>query len=156
MDLNQVREAIVNAALKVHSALGPGLLESAYEDFLLHELRQLGLKVEAQVTLPTAHEGGKKTLARATIPQLSIFCEGDGESVNIRLQEPLVIDVGPRVDLLVEDAVIVELKAVKTLLPIHEAQLLSYLNLSGKQVGLLINFNALHIEDGIRFMVNEL
>ena len=147
MDVNEVSGAIVNAAMKVHSAVGPGLLESAYEACLLHELRQLGLKVEAQVTLPTAHGGVKTT------PELSL--EVDWESLSI-VQEPLLIDVGPKVDLLVEDAVIVELKAVKTLLPIHEAQLLSYLKLSGKQVGLLINFNVPHLKDGIKRMVNKL
>ena len=125
MDVNQVSGVIVNAAMKVHSALGPGLLESAYEACLLHELRQLGMKVATQVSLPVAYDGIK-------------------------------IDVGYRVDLLVEDAVIVELKAVETLLPIHQAQLLSYLKLSGKRVGLLINFNVPHLKDGIRRMVNKL
>ena len=125
MDVNKVSGAIVNAAMKVHSAVGPGLLESAYEACLLHELRQLGMKAQAQVSLPVAYDGVK-------------------------------IDVGYRVDLLVEDAVIVELKAVETLLPIHEAQLLSYLKLSGKRVGLLINFNVPHLKDGIRRMVNKL
>ena len=125
MDVNQVSGAIVNAAMKVHSAVGPGLLESAYEACLLHELRSLGLDVKSQVSLPVAYDGVK-------------------------------IDVGYRVDLLVEDAVIVELKAVETLLPIHQAQLLSYLKLSGKQVGLLINFNVPHLKNGIKRMVNKL
>jgi len=125
MEVNQVSGAIVNAAMKVHSALGPGLLESTYEACLLHELSQLGLKVATQVSLPVAYDGIK-------------------------------IDVGYRVDLLVEDAVIVELKAVETLLPIHQAQLLSYLKLSGKRVGLLINFNVLHLKNGIKRMVNNL
>ncbi|MBI4481164.1 MAG: GxxExxY protein [Acidobacteria bacterium] len=150
MDVNQVSEAIINAAMKVHSALGPGLLESAYEDCLLQELRQLGLKVEAQVTLTPADAEVKKIDVG-----LSIFCEGEGESVNIR-QEPFLVDVGPRLDLLVEDVVIVELKAVKTLLPIHEAQLLSYLELSGMHLGLLINFNVAELKDGIRRMVDTL
>ena len=125
MEVNDVSGAIVNAAMKVHSSLGPGLLESAYEACLLHELRQLGLSVATQVSLPIAYDGVK-------------------------------IDVGYRVDLLVEDAVIVELKAVETLLPIHQAQLLSYLKLSGKRVGLLINFNVLHLKNGIKRMVNQL
>ena len=125
MDLNRVSGAVVNAAMKVHSALGPGLLESAYEACLLHELRKEGLKVEVQACLPVAYDGVK-------------------------------IDVGYRVDLLVEDTVIVELKAVETLLPIHEAQLLSYLKLSDKRVGLLINFNVLHLREGIKRMVNRL
>ena len=125
MDVNEVSGAIVNAAMKVHSALGPGLLESAYEACLLHELNRLGLKAQAQVSLPVAYDGVK-------------------------------IDVGYRVDLLVEDAVIVELKAVETLLPIHQAQLLSYLKLSGKRVGLLINFNVPHLKNGLKRMVNKL
>lgn len=150
-DVNQVSEAIVNAAMKVHSALGPGLLESAYEDCLLHELRQLGFKVQAQVTLPAADAAIKKKM----LTGLCITFEAEGESVNVH-QESLLSDVGPRVDLLVEDAVIVELKAVETLLPIHEAQLFSYLELSGKQVGLLINFNVPHLENGIRRFENKL
>ena len=125
MDVNEVSGAIVNAAMKVHSAPGPGLLESAYEACLLHELNRLGLKAQAQVSLPVAYDGVK-------------------------------IDVGYRVDLLVEDAVIVELKAVETLLPIHQAQLLSYLKLSGKRVGLLINFNVPHLKNGLKRMVNKL
>jgi len=125
MDVNRVSGAVVNAAMKVHSALGPGLLESVYEACLLHELRKQGLKVESQASLPVAYDGVK-------------------------------IDVGYRVDLLIENAVIVELKAVETLLPIHEAQLLSYLKLSDKRVGLLINFNVLHLREGIKRMVNNL
>lgn len=125
MDVNQVSGQIINAAMKVHSSLGPGLLESAYEACLLHELRQSGLKAQTQVSLPVSYDGVK-------------------------------IDVGYRIDLLVEDAVIVELKAVEALMPIHSAQLLSYLKLSDKKVGLLINFNVLHLKDGIRRMVNKL
>lgn len=125
MDVNQVSGAIVNAAMKVHAALGPGLLESAYEACLLHELRQLGMKAQTQVSLPVVYDGVR-------------------------------MDVGYRVDLLVEDAVIVELKAVEATLPIHEAQLLSYLKLSRKRVGLLINFNVLHLKDGVKRMVNKL
>ena len=125
MDVNDVSGAIVTSAMKVHSALGPGLLESAYEACLLHELRQLGLTAHTQVSLPVSYDGVR-------------------------------IDVGYRIDLLVEDAVIVELKAVESLLPIHHAQLLSYLKLSGKRVGLLINFNVLHLKDGIKRMVNKL
>ena len=111
--------------MKVHTALGPGLLESAYEACLLYELRKRGLKVYAQVALPVVYEA-------------------------VRL------DAGYRIDLLVEDAVVVELKAVEKLLPIHEAQILSYLKLSGKKVGLLLNFNVLHLKDGIKRVVNKL
>lgn len=109
--------------MKVHSALGPGLLEGAYHACLAHELRQRGLSVVAQVPLPIHYQG-----------------------VNIEL--------GYRIDLLVEDTVVVELKAVAKLLPIHEAQLLSYIKLGNLPVGLLINFHALHLKDGIRRLVN--
>lgn len=125
MDPNQVSGAIVSAAMRVHSALGPGLLESAYEACLVYELRKSGMKVESQKTLPVIYDGVR-------------------------------IDVGYRIDLLVEDTVIVELKAVEQILPIHQAQLLSYLKLSGKKIGLLINFNVLHLRDGIKRVVNNL
>ena len=120
--VNRVSGAIVDAAMNVHSVLGPGLLESAYEACLAHELRSRGLQVATQVGLPVVYEG-------------------------VRL------DLGYRIDLLVENAVIVEIKAVEAIAPIHEAQLLSYLKLSGKRVGLLINFNVLHLKDGIKRMV---
>ena len=109
--------------MKVHTALGPGLLEAAYEACLLFELHKRGLKAVGQVELPVVYEGVK-------------------------------IDVGYRLDLLVEDAVIVELKAVDKLLPIHHAQLLSYLKLSGKTTGLLVNFHVEHLRDGLKRMVN--
>lgn len=114
---------IIEAAMRVHSELGPGLLESAYEASLLFELHDSGLAAVAQVELPVVYRG-----------------------VNI--------DVGYRIDLLVEDTVVVELKAVQELHPIHEAQLISYLKLSGKKVGLLINFNVEHLRDGIKRMVH--
>jgi GxxExxY protein len=125
MELNQISGQIVDAAMRVHTALGPGLLESAYEVCLAHELRKRGLKVLTQVTLPVVYDS-------------------------------VEIDAGYRLDLLVEDAVIVELKATATVLPIHEAQLLSYLKLSGCKLGLLINFHVLHLKDGIKRMVNKL
>ena len=124
-DINQITGAIITAAMKVHTALGPGLLESAYEACLLHELKKQGINVEAQIGLPVVYDGIK-------------------------------IDVGYRLDLLVEDAVIVELKAVEQLNAVHQAQLLSYLKLSGKRAGLLINFNVRHLKDGIKRLVNEL
>lgn len=120
----QVSGAVVDAAMRVHSALGPGLLESAYAACLAHELRQRGLKVMCEVPLPVVYDGIK-------------------------------LDAGYRLDMLVEDAVIVELKAVEALAPIHQAQLLSYLKLSGKRVGLLINFHVLHLKDGIKRLVND-
>jgi GxxExxY protein len=123
LEINQISGAIINAAMKVHSALGPGLLESAYEACLIYELRKGGLNVKSQLALPVLYEGVK-------------------------------IDVGYRIDLLVEDAVIVELKTVERILPVHQAQLLSYLKLSGKQAGLLINFHVPHLRDGIKRLVN--
>ena len=125
MELNKISGQVVDAAMRVHSVLGPGLLESAYEACLKYELEKRGLKVEQQVALPVIYE-------------------------DVR------IDVGYRIDLLVENEVILELKAVEKLMPIHEAQLLSYLKLSGKKVGLLINFNVLRLKNGIKRMVNNL
>ncbi len=124
-DLNAISGQVVDAAIKVHSALGPGLLENAYEICLKHELQKRGLKVERQVELPVIYDGVR-------------------------------IDLGYRLDLMVENEIIVELKAVEKIIPIHEAQLLSYLKLSGKQLGMLINFNVLHLKEGIKRMVNGL
>jgi GxxExxY protein len=123
-EINERSGAVVDAAIKVHSALGPGLLESTYEACVAYELRKRGLHVLAQVPLPIVYD-------------------------EVR------IEVGYRIDLLVDDAVVVELKAIAKLLPIHEAQLLSYLKLSGHRVGLLINFHVPHLRDGIRRMVND-
>jgi GxxExxY protein len=123
--INDITAQIVDAAMKVHSALGPGLLESAYEGCMLHELRKRGFKVLDQELLPVIYDGVK-------------------------------IDVGYRIDLLVEDCVIIEVKSVDKLAPIHQAQLLTYLKLSGIKVGLLLNFNVMHMKDGIKRMVNRL
>lgn len=123
--LNVISGIVIDAAMKVHSALGPGLLGSAYEACLLHELSKRGLKAASQVLMPVTYE-------------------------NVR------IDVGYRIDLIVEDQVLVELKAVEKMLPIHEAQLLSYLKLGDKRLGLLINFNETHLKNGIRRLVNQL
>ncbi len=123
-DLNTITREIIGGAIDVHRALGPGLLESAYEACLAFELAERGLKVEQQKPLPVTYK-------------------------EVRL------DCGYRLDLLVEDAVIVELKAVSELAPIHKAQLLSYLKLSGCKVGLLINFNVKVLREGIRRLVNE-
>jgi GxxExxY protein len=125
MDINKLSGMIIEAAMKVHSALGPGLLESAYEACLLHELRKLKVKVLSQVSLPVLYDG-------------------------------VEIDAGYRIDLTVEDRIIVEMKAVEKILPIHEAQILSYLKLSGKKLGLLINFNVVHLRNGIKRMANGL
>jgi len=119
MDLNKISSVIVDSAMKVHTALGAGLLESTYEICLIHELRKRRYNVESQLALPVVYDGIK-------------------------------LDAGYRIDLLVENAVIVELKAVERFLPIHEAQLLSYLKLSDKRLGLLINFNVVHLKNGLR------
>ena len=125
MVLNEISGAVIDAAMRVHSALGPGLLESAYEGCLAHELRKRGHVVLVQPCLPVAYDG-------------------------------IHVDVGYRIDLLVDDAIVVELKAVREIAPIHQAQLLTYLKLSGKKIGLLINFNVMHLKDGIKRMVNNL
>jgi GxxExxY protein len=124
MQLNEITGTIIDSAMKVHSTLGPGLLESTYEICLLHELRKRSLEVKSQLSLPVAYDG-------------------------VRL------DAGYRIDLLVESSVIVELKAVERLLPVHEAQILSYLKLSGYTVGLLLNFNVVHFKNGIKRIVNN-
>ena len=124
MHTNDVSGQVVDAAFVVHSELGPGLLESAYEVCLAHELRKRHISVQTQVLLPVTYDG-------------------------------VEIDAGYRLDLIVADRVIVELKSVSQIAPIHEAQLLSYLKLSGLTVGLLINFNVVKIKDGIRRMVNN-
>ena len=121
--LNRISGVIVDAAIAVHTALGPGLLESAYEACLLHELRKRGLTVEAQVPLPIVYD-----------------------SVHL--------EIGYRIDLLVEDAIIVELKACESIAPVHRVQLLSYLKLSKKPLALLLNFHAPLMRDGIVRMKN--
>ncbi len=123
MEAGQITERVIGASMKVHSALGPGLLESAYQACLFREMGKQGLSVKSEIVLPVVY---------------------DGE----------IIDVGYRLDLLIEDQVIIELKAVDKVLPIHEAQLITYLKLSGKKVGLLINFNVLRLKDGITRRVN--
>jgi len=121
--INEVSGMVVHAAMRVHTLLGPGLLESAYQACLAKELQKRGLTVATQVGLPVVYEGEK-------------------------------LDLGYRIDLLVENLVIVEIKSVEAIHPVHEAQLLSYLRLSGKNVGLLINFHVAHLKDGIKRMVD--
>ena len=123
--LNLISGAIIEAAIQVHSHLGPGLLESAYEACLLYELQQRGYTAVSQVLLPIKYRD-------------------------------VQIDAGYRIDLMVEDAVIVELKVVESVLPIHQAQLLCYLKLSGKRLGLLLNFNTTLLKHGIVRLVNEI
>ncbi len=120
--MKEITEKIIGAAIEVHKALGPGLLESAYEECLAHELRLCGLDLERQVPLPVAYKGVK-------------------------------LDCGYRLDFLVEKAIVLELKAIETLQPIHEAQLLTYLKLGHWTVGLLINFNVPVLKNGIRRVV---
>lgn len=122
METTAITGEIVASAIKVHRALGPGLLESAYRICLRHELAQRGLEVRSEVALPVLYDG-------------------------------VLVDAGYRLDLLVADSVIVELKTVSRLLPVHQAQLLSYLRLSKRAVGLLINFHVWRLRDGIKRMV---
>ena len=119
---DSLTERVIGAAIEVHRALGPGLLESAYQECLCHELHLLGLSFEREVPLPVVYKG-------------------------VRL------DCGYRLDLVVEGRVIVELKTAERLLPIHEAQLLTYLRLAQIHTGLLLNFNAPVLRDGIKRMV---
>jgi GxxExxY protein len=116
---------IIAAAMKVHSSLGPGLLESAYEACLAYELRRSGHCVQSQLELPVRYDG-------------------------------VTIDVGYRIDLLVDDAVIIEVKAISKLHPVHHAQVLSYLKMSGHHVGLILNFHTALLRDGIKRIVNGL
>lgn len=124
MHVDRVTGSIVDAAMKVHTALGPGLLESVYEKCLKRELIKRGLRVESQIWVPVIYDG-------------------------------VEIEGGYKIDLLVDGQVIVELKVVEQLLEVHKAQLLSYLKLSNKQVGLLINFNVVYLRNGIRRLVNH-
>ena len=125
MGLNDSSGAVVDAAIKVHTALGPGLLEGVYERCLVHELRKRGHLVVQQLALPVLYDG-------------------------------IRIDLGYRIDLLVDGAVVVEVKAVGKLAPIHDAQLLSYLKLGGYKLGLLLTFNVPRLKDGIRRIVHRL
>jgi GxxExxY protein len=121
----QIGRDLIGAALKVHSAVGPGLLESAYETCLLYELEKQNLPARRQVLIP--------------------FRDDD-----------LTIDNGYRIDLLVGELVVVELKALEAIHPVHRAQLPSYLRLGGFRLGYLLNFNVAHMRDGIVRMVNGL
>jgi GxxExxY protein len=124
MEINQLTERVIGACIEIHKTLGPGLLESAYEECLCRELSLAGIGFERQRSLPVAYKG-------------------------------VQLDCGYRIDLVVENKLIVELKTVQELLPIHEAQLLTYLKLSGLTVGLLINFNVPALRRGIKRIVNH-
>ena len=125
MTENEIGDVIVDSALKVHTVLGAGLLESAYEACLGYELEKRGLQLQKQVGIPVVYE-------------------------DVRLE------VGYRLDLLVQDLVIVEIKAVERLMPIHTAQILSYLKLKGLKLGYLLNFNVEHMRHGIRRVANNI
>lgn len=122
--LNQTSSTIIEAAIKVHSTIGPGLLESVYRTCLAYELRSRGLLIETEKALAIYYEG-------------------------------LRLDGGYRIDLLVENSVIVEVKSIEKVLPVHYAQLLSYLRLLDKRLGLLINFNTPRVTQGIKRIVNH-
>jgi len=122
---NRIGTQIVDATMAVHSGMGPGLLESAYEFCLAHELVKRGVRVRNQVYVPIRYDG-------------------------------IVIENSYRLDLLVEDLVIVELKSVETILPVHRGQVRSYLRLGGFRLGYLLNFNVAHIRDGITRLANNL
>jgi len=124
-ELDRIASIVLDCGFRVHNALGPGLLESAYKACLAIELRKAGLFVEVEPPVPLIYDG------------------------------QLVSDVGYRMDLLVERALVLEIKAVEALHPVHFAQLLSYLRLSDKRLGLLMNFNTVRLRDGLKRVVNK-
>ena len=124
MDINEISSKIIKAAIRVHRELGPGLLESVYQACMLIELKNIGLKVQSEVTLPVVYRKQ----------------EVEGQLF--------------RLDLLVENKIIVELKSVNKIEPVHKKQLLTYLRLAEKPLGLLINFNELLLKDGITRIIN--
>jgi GxxExxY protein len=121
-DIEKAAAHIVDSAIKIHTALGPGLLESTYQRCLVHELQKRGLKTESEIRLPIQYDG-------------------------------IQIESGYRIDLRVADLIIVENKSVDQILPIHQAQLLTYLKLSGCPLGLLMNWKVKRIKDGIQRML---
>jgi GxxExxY protein len=125
VEINEITEKVIGAAIEVHRALGPGLLESAYEECLCRELELRDIPFRRQLELPVQYKG-------------------------------VALDCGYRLDLLVADAVVVELKSVEELLPVHSAQLLTYLKLGGWKIGLLINFNVSVLTRGVRRLVHGL
>ena len=124
-DIEEIGRNIVHSAIKVHKALGPGLLESVYQKCLTYELEKTGLTVVCEVPLPVKYE-------------------------------TVVIDAGFRIDMMVQKAVVIENKTVEKLLPIHQAQLLTYLKLTNLELGFLLNWNVTLMKDGIKRMVNNL
>ena len=124
-ELERIATELVDAAFTVHSALGPGLLESTYQACLVHELRRRGRVVQCEVALPVHYAG-------------------------------LAIDAGYRLDMMLENAIIIENKSVRSVTPLHVSQLLTYLKLADKRLGFLINWNVPRIKDGIKRLVNRL
>jgi GxxExxY protein len=122
-EMNRTTWTIIKCAMKVHSALGPGLFESVYLTCLVFELRQAGFNVDVKVKLPLVYRG-------------------------------ITLDCGYEIDLIVNDLVVIELKTVAAILPVHHAQLLTYLKLTGKPIGLLFNFNVAHLKEGIVRKIN--
>ena len=125
MTENEISYKCIGAAIEIHKSIGPGLLESVYENALTYDLKQLGLNVKQQVPMPFIYKEVKQ-------------------------------EVGYRIDLMINNKVIIEIKAVETLLPVHYAQLLTYLKLSGLKLGLLINFNSKRLKNNIHRVVNNL
>jgi len=125
-ELNALAKRVLDAAFRVHTTLGPGLLESAYTACLIYELRKLGLKVETEVPVPVVYEGVK------------------------------LADVGYRIDILVADELVIEVKSLELIAPVHLSQLISYLKLSDRRLGLLLNFNVESFRTGIYRRVNRL
>ena len=119
MTTDIITQKVIGCAIEVHRQLGPGLLESSYENCLIYELQQIGIKAVSQIELPVSYKG-------------------------------MEIDAGYRLDILIPDLLIIELKAIDKLAPIHSAQLITYLKLSGIKTGLLINFNVTKLVDGIK------
>ena len=124
-ELNELVRKALDAAFRVHSAFGPGLLESAYTACLVYELRKSGLDVKTEVPVPVVYDGMK------------------------------LADVGFRIDILVANELVIEVKALETVAPVHVAQLVSYLKLANRRIGLLLNFNVEHFRDGIKRRVNQ-
>ncbi len=120
---NEITKIVIDLCIKIHKALGPGLLESVYEEILVFELKKIGLSIARQLAIPVVYE-------------------------NIKM------DLGFRADIMIEDKVIIELKSIDSILPVHKKQLLTYLKLTGKKVGLLINFNEALMKDGIVRIAN--
>jgi GxxExxY protein len=119
MQINLITEKIIGCAIEVHKILGPGLLESAYEECLVYEIQNAGLRVVRQKPVPVCYKG-------------------------------VILDFGYRIDILVEDTVIIELKTVDSFNPVHEAQILTYMKFACKDIGLLINFNVTLLKQGLK------